>query len=201
MNTLFTHQLASSIANDILKYLQPHCTIINIAGSIRREKPEVKDIEIVALPKYQIVKDLFGNVIQHQRDTNFCYAATHIGKILKGKPDGKYMQIEVDVQTQTINLDLFMPTEEDYYRQLAIRTGSADYAHKVIAMGWVKKGWCGSDKGFVRQDECDFYIDIENKTHWKCKAANPTKPPHWKSEAEFFEWLGVPFVEPKLRNV
>ena len=36
--------------------------MINIAGSVRRQKPEVKDIEIVALPKVIEVKDMFDAV-------------------------------------------------------------------------------------------------------------------------------------------
>lgn len=195
--------IAKSIATNILIFLQPHCSIINIAGSIRREKAEVKDIEIVALPMYTETKDLFNTVTTKERYKSFVIAATRIGKIIKGNPQGRYMQIEVNCGTAgNINLDLFMPAEEDYYRQLAIRTGSAEYAHKVIAKAWIKKGWCGSDKGFIPQSECNSYIETAtNKRIWKCKVDNPTKPPHWKSEEEFFNWLGVPFTEPKNRNI
>jgi DNA polymerase/3'-5' exonuclease PolX len=43
---------AARQANIIVERLRPFTTIINIAGSIRREKSEVKDIEIVCLPHY-----------------------------------------------------------------------------------------------------------------------------------------------------
>lgn len=39
------------IAERVKAELEPHCERIEIAGSIRRKKPEVKDIEIVAIPK------------------------------------------------------------------------------------------------------------------------------------------------------
>lgn len=42
---------ALKIAEAVLKELGPHCERIAIAGSVRRRKPEVKDIEIVAIPK------------------------------------------------------------------------------------------------------------------------------------------------------
>ena len=42
--------LARSIALNVKAQLAPHCSRIEIAGSVRREKPEVGDIEIVAIP-------------------------------------------------------------------------------------------------------------------------------------------------------
>ena len=44
-------QQAQQIAERIKSELAPHCDRIEIAGSIRRKKPEVKDIEIVCIPK------------------------------------------------------------------------------------------------------------------------------------------------------
>ena len=40
---------ARAIADDVMVRLAPHCHRIQIAGSIRRLKPIVKDIEIVAI--------------------------------------------------------------------------------------------------------------------------------------------------------
>lgn len=42
---------AKEIAKTIGLKMQPFTTRINIAGSIRREKPEVKDIELICLPR------------------------------------------------------------------------------------------------------------------------------------------------------
>lgn len=42
---------ALAIAEKVKALLAPHCERIEIAGSIRRKKPDVKDIEIVAIPK------------------------------------------------------------------------------------------------------------------------------------------------------
>src|SRR5690348_10860398 len=43
---------ALKIAERVKAQLEPYCHRIEIAGSIRRKKPEVKDIEIVAFPKH-----------------------------------------------------------------------------------------------------------------------------------------------------
>lgn len=142
------HKPAADIAVAICERLAPHCfpNRINIAGSIRRKKQQVKDIEIVCLPKYEqvIEQDLFGQAVAQYRDAGFISTAISLGKVLKGTPEGRYMQIELP---EGINLDLFMPMDYDYFRQLAIRTGSADYAAQVIAAGWRAKGWVGTPAG------------------------------------------------------
>lgn len=42
---------AQSIAEELRRELEPGCERIEIAGSIRRKKPEVKDIELCLIPK------------------------------------------------------------------------------------------------------------------------------------------------------
>lgn len=42
----------------IVEHLEPHCETIRVAGSLRRERPRVSDIEIVCVPKVE--RDLFG---------------------------------------------------------------------------------------------------------------------------------------------
>ena len=45
------YEVAIEIAEKVKALLLPHCERIEIAGSVRRKKPNVKDIEIVAIPK------------------------------------------------------------------------------------------------------------------------------------------------------
>lgn len=192
---------AEHLAKNILNRLQQFTDVIHIAGSIRREKSEVKDIEVVCLPRYIEggQTEMFSNATaQMVISPNYVQVVKSLGKVIKGKPDGRYMQIELP---QRINLDLFMPDPDDYYRQFAIRTGSADYAHRTIAAGWLRKGWCGSDIGLRRIKDCDEYTDLTNKRRWYCKVANSEKPPVWQSEKEFFDWIEVPYVSPKYRTI
>ncbi len=51
----FAYDEAHSIAVRVLDLLRPHCIRCEIAGSIRREKSEVKDIEIVLLFQYLLL--------------------------------------------------------------------------------------------------------------------------------------------------
>jgi DNA polymerase/3'-5' exonuclease PolX len=189
---------ARSIALQIVDRLQPYCDKIQIAGSVRREKVFVKDIEIVALPTKVISEDIFGNALYKTITTGWRNEVCQIGKIIKGKIDGKYIQIELP---EGLNLDLFMPDENDYYRQLAIRTGSADYSFKVIATAWKKLGWCGSDVGLRKMSDCIETKTPDGKSKWKCVKQDAELPPVWKSEEDFFNWINVKMLKPCDRVV
>jgi len=189
---------ALEIANRLVELLTPFCEKINIAGSCRRGKSEVKDIEIVALPKVIILKDMFGWDEGIVREPMFEKTINGFGKVVKGNADGKMMQIELP---EGITLDLFIPDDFDYYRQFAIRTGPADYSFKVIASGWRKLGWCGSDKGLRKMSDCVEIKSPEGKSKWKCVSENAECPPNWEDEKSFFEWINVKWVEPSLRSV
>jgi len=156
---------ALEIAEKIKAELSPHCERIEIAGSIRRKKPEVKDIEIVAIPKpYEI--GLFESGI-----------ATIVNQWekVKGELPCKYTQ---RILTEGIKLDLFFAVHANWGLIYAIRTGSADYSHKVLASTWVKKG----------------YKSIDGHLTWNENRVLVAE------EKDLFERIGIPFIEPEKRN-
>ncbi len=59
-----------------------------------------------------------------------------------------------------------------------MRTGCAEYSHKVLATGWVKLGY-NSEGG---------YLCIDGKQI------------DTREEKDLFELIGVPYIEPELRN-
>lgn len=195
---------AHEIAIDILKRLEPLSTKIDIVGSVRREKAEVHDIELCVVPRLSQKKDLFGEVLGTERLHSFIKEVKCLGIILKGKiEDGRMVQIRLP---EDIVLDLFLPVESDYYRQVAIRTGSKDYSHKVLAVAWLKKGYCGTDDGLRLQKECyqkliGKYPDGRDKSKWFCNNPEPTLAPIFDSEYELYKWLSLEWIEPKNRNV
>ena len=175
---------AKAIAAELVKQLAPLCERIQIAGSIRREKPEVKDIEIVAIPKPYDV-GLFESGI-----------ATVVNRWIKvkGSLPCKYTQREIaplmhtpnadvprEVLLDTIKLDLFFATPKNWGLILAIRTGSAEYSHQVLAMGWVRKG----------------YESIEGNLFHKASRWERSIP----EEKDLFDLIGIDWVEPKERNL
>jgi DNA polymerase/3'-5' exonuclease PolX len=185
---------AKKVADRVVQLLEPHCSLIHIAGSVRREKPVVKDIEIVCLPKVLFVQnDLFGGGTWQRVETFGVVLHSFVETVVKGTVEGRYMQA---VLKGGITMDLFMPQAFDYYRILAMRTGSAEYSQSVIAAAWVAKGWCGTEDGLRRILDC-----TTTPSGWKCWRPCPELPPAWTSEQNFFEWLGIAHVQPKMREV
>ena len=200
----YTLSSALHTANRLIEILTPVCVPgrLHIAGSIRRKYAEVKDIEIVCQP--QMVLDIPKNDLFPQESyvlsPEFTSAIqSFTDHVIKGKPDGRYMQILLKGGKP---LDLFMPQPDDYFRQLIIRTGSANYVHCVIAASWKQKGWCGvPNQGLRLMSECIGRMGTDNKTIWSCIKKNPTLPPAWQSEEEVFHWLGLPFTPPECREL
>jgi len=186
---------AIKIANRLHELFTPHCIITHIAGSIRRQRNEVNDIELVCLPRYEFVKlDLFGNG-EWRLSQGYKQVINLISeRIIKGQQGGRYMQIQL--KKTSLLLDLFTPQSTDYYRILAIRTGSADYSHLRLAAQWTKLGWCGTHDGLRLIKEC-----IQTASGWKCTTDRPTLPPEWESEEQFFQWLQIPWIEPIYREI
>lgn len=156
---------ALEIAEKTKELLAPYCERIEIAGSIRRKKPEVKDIELVAIPKPYDV-GLFENGIA---------TVVNQWKKVKGELPCKYTQ---RILPDGITLDLFFANQENWGLIYALRTGSADYSHKVLATGWVKLGY-NSEGG---------QLSIN------CKKINIPE------EKDLFKLIGIPYIEPELRN-
>jgi len=149
-----------AIAEKYQNFLKPYCSRIEIAGSIRREKPEVKDIEIVVIPK-----DLTG----------FSNEVNKLEKV-KGEPTGKYTQ---RILPEGIKLDLFIANEKNWGLIFAIRTGSANFSHKILACGWVKKGY-HSVNGILIKDGKEIEV---------------------REERDLFNLIGISYVGPGLRNL
>jgi len=195
---------AHKIALAYKKKLEPYCKVIHIAGSIAREKPEVKDIELCCLPITIKIDDLFGEKQDEQRIALFTNTIRSFGKILVGSVEtDRYVQV---LLPEKIKMDIFIPVESDFYRQYAIRIGSVRFAHEVLAAAWVKKGWCGTRNGLRLIKESYKTIkgkgaNGKDKIEWKCDNPNPTLPPVWKDEWELFNWLGLQWIPESKRNL
>lgn len=140
-------QEAKKIADDLVRKLKPHCVKVEIAGSIRRERPEVGDIEIVAIPKPYDV-GLFASGIAEVVEQ---YPA------IKGQLPCRYTQ---RVLPEGIKLDLFFADAVNWGLIYAIRTGSARFAHKVLARRWVGLGY-ESRKGYLHRNGEKIYTLTE----------------------------------------
>lgn len=188
---------AKKLSSRVIEVLEPHCERIFVAGSIRRQKATCGDIEIVCTPKRESVNtSLFGDPVNAVTNgwVNALAAITDFNVGFKGKPNGRYMQLTLRNTSEI--LDLFMPVNEDFYRIYAIRTGSAEYAERVLATAWRRLGWCGvAGKGLWRIKDC-----VNNKGKWALVNPLGDRPPVWTSEEDFFRWLGVEWILPQQRE-
>lgn len=165
---------AKAIADRVVSLLAPHCERIEIAGSIRRKKPEVGDIEIVCITKK----------IMHPRTAatipvpGFIYAVSNLGIKRKGEAHTKYMQRFLP-EPDGIMVDIFTAVPDNWGYIFAIRTGSADYSHRWLANGWVKHGYKGEDGFLTKGGEV---VPV-------------------REEIDLFNLIKLPYCEPENRNV
>jgi len=158
------YQEALLIAQDVLAQLRPHCYRCEIAGSIRRKKADVKDIEIVAIPKPFEIGLLESGI------------ATVVNRWekVKGSLPCKYTQ---RILPEGIKLDLFFAKENNWGLIYAIRTGSAEYSHRILGGSWVKCGFKSVD-GYLTKDGIQIPV---------------------YEEEDLFKLIDVPYVKPEYR--
>jgi DNA polymerase/3'-5' exonuclease PolX len=131
---------ALPIAEKLVELLILGCKRIEIAGSIRRLKPDPSDIEIVAIPDLLPARPLFG----------IPYQSTQLGMILSSLELGddeniklhrclggdKYQKYWVSIdcgRTWCIKLDLFLVTPPAEWGVLyLIRTGPSEFSHWIV---------------------------------------------------------------------
>jgi len=107
---------AKKIADKYIEILYPYCSRIEIAGSIRRKKSEVKDIEIVCIKQIDDLGGMFEDTVNQWQK-------------VKGEPTGKYTQ---RILPEGIKLDLFMATPENWGNIFLIRTGNWQFSKQIM---------------------------------------------------------------------
>lgn len=160
-------------AGHVIEMLGPFCDRIETAGSVRRGKPRVKDVEIVCIPRREAV-DLFG---AQQGVCSGFIATVNAWEKVKGEPLGKYTQ---RVLPSGMTLDLFMATPENWGVIFAIRTGSAEFSHRRLAARWAQLGYKCEGGILVHRDGMRVAV---------------------REERELFDLLGIPWVDPAEREI
>ncbi len=106
---------AQEKANQVLSCLIPYCDRIQIAGSIRRQRLFVHDIDIVLIPNNQ------GQLL---------YQLQSMGTV---KAQGQKL-IRVSPSRYGIDLDVYIATPETWATLLLIRTGSKAHNIKLCSL-------------------------------------------------------------------
>ncbi len=168
---------AQRLAVQIVRDFFPACERIEVAGSIRRRKADIGDIEIVAIPKR--LEDFFGegDSLLDPILENLC----RLDVLKKVKGGDKMKQYEIT--KSGIMLDLFLCRPENFGLILAIRTGPAEWSHRMVtprSQGGLMPSHLRSMGGFIKDGSGKVYEVPE--------------------EADLFRILGIEFLEPWERR-
>lgn len=101
---------ASKIADEVMERLAPSCSRKLVVGSIRRQKPRVKDVDIVVIPRNQ------GQLAVALRD---------LGQKIKAGP------LIYSCTFKGIQIDVYIATEQTWVTLVLIRTGSKEHNIKM----------------------------------------------------------------------
>lgn len=158
---------AAALTDKIITALTPGCLKIQVAGSVRRCRPEVGDLEIVCIagPSLDfVIDDLIDN-----------------GRLECGDKNGKKFKNFLIPSVPGLGLDLFIPTRETWGVIFTIRTGPAEFSHKLVTQQ--NKG------GFLPSD-----LRVKEGRIWRGNEAIQTP-----EEADVFKLLGW-YLEPEYRT-
>lgn len=181
--------VAKGLATEISALLAPACERLQVAGSIRRRRPDVGDIELVLIPRQVCVRrDLFGVCHQETDALNeLCneFAARGVlGKRLdvngspRWGPKAKYASF------RGVNLDLFSATTDNFGLQLVLRTGPAMFNRWLVS----PQRHGGAMPDDMRMEGGQLRVGLLGTV-----IPTPT-------EEELFAQLGIPYREPWERE-
>jgi len=166
---------AKAIAREIVYWLTPACERIIIAGSIRRQKPEVGDIELLCIPRYvNGIDELDRQIATLVSQGILGFRRNKLGSRVYG-PKNKLM---VHIPSG-IGVDIFTTDEDCWPVAMVVRTGG-EVTNKRIAMAAIRKGWRFRAYG-------DGFTTPDGKL--VCR-----------SERDVFEFVGLPYKEPWERD-
>jgi DNA polymerase/3'-5' exonuclease PolX len=182
---------AEAIAAERRELLAPGCERIEVAGSIRRRKPEVRDIELVAIPAMgeQDAGDLWGTRIPvdlleervtelrelHQVELRDVESHRVDGSVVHGHRNGPaYKALEY----RGMPVDLFVVRPPAQWGVIfTIRTGPADWGQRIVTL-------------------CQRYLwRVQDGVLYQRGA-----PVACPEEADFLRAIGQPWVEPAERS-
>jgi len=166
---------ARAIAEEIMGLLDGSCDRKVIAGSIRRRKPDVGDIEILCIPRFEGIADSLDRRVQ---ELMFQGVLAHRLNKLGRKVYGPKNKLMLHIPSG-IGIDIFSTTEECWPVSLVVRTGGKT-TNQRIATAALQKGY-------------QFHA-------YGSGFSTPSGEIVCRSEREVFEAVGLPYREPWERE-
>ena len=118
------HDRASAIASSVKADIEPMLDVCEVAGSLRRNRPEIGDIEFVVLPK------------NHADFMEWCKENGFSGgqKIQKGSRNGRKIEFYISPDRESVGSMLFTYTG-DFQFNIAMRRRAKNRGLKVNQYG------------------------------------------------------------------
>lgn len=148
---------ARSVGEFLVEKLLPYVDRIELAGSIRRRRPTVGDVEILFIPKFApVTVDLFGGTAPVSLADRAIDTMVDLG-ILQRRPNvlgnvswGKLNKLAVHTATG-IPVDLFATTPDAWFNYLVCRTGGEKSNIRVASYAR-RRGyqWNPYESGFTK---------------------------------------------------
>ena len=163
---------AKAIAKELVYYLTPGVNCIVIAGSIRRNKPDVGDIELLVIPRANYLDKILDDLMMQgilamrlNKRGNRVYGPKN--KLMVHLPSG-------------IGVDIFSTDEDCWSVALVVRTGG-EKTNKEIASRALERGmrFHAYGRGFTQADGSELICG---------------------SEADVFRAVGLACLEPWERR-
>ncbi len=125
---------AQGIVQQLIGVLKPAVDRIEIAGSIRRVKPEVKDIELVCIPRPREKRPQFGKPLAMLDPLEARLAELVEQGVITHLTGGERMKkFCVGDSADGVKVDLFIVRPPAQWGVIfTIRTGPADFSHWIV---------------------------------------------------------------------
>jgi DNA polymerase/3'-5' exonuclease PolX len=178
------------VARELCAVLKPATAALLVAGSLRRRKPEVGDIEILFIPRLvrrQDPTELFPKEIEHDETELALWKLLADGVLAKRESVtgrtawGPQNKLAVHVKSG-IPVDLFTATRDNWWNLVVCRTGSAEHNVRICEAAQAK-GWKWNPYG------AGFYDRHGTLVH------------RTTTERDVLAAVGLPWREPWERNV
>lgn len=127
-----------SLGRDLQIAFGPYTERVEIAGSLRRLRQDVGDLELVCVPRFTVVKDLFGvshqgpDLLDQYIQAQISYDVFEVRVGPKGGHSYGPLQKFLVHKPTGIPVDVFCTTAENFGMTLFIRTGPKEWNEKVM---------------------------------------------------------------------
>jgi len=191
MKPRWPRAIGVQVAKQLVSVLQPCCTRLVVAGSLRRRKPDVGDVELVYIGMSELRKDpcdMFGRTMVNLAEQ----AIERLQKagVIKRRLNARGLETygpknKLMLHAETgMPVDLFASSEATWWNYLVCRTGPSESNIRICEAarrrGWK---WNPYGAGFTKGERIAGTY-AEHACH---------------SEAEVFEFVGLPHLTPEER--